>query len=77
MVFRRMGWVPPLLGLAATISGYFALAVVVSPVITTWTQEGNKPLAAISVERPALGWLALVLVVLGLLFQLAIELKPK
>jgi hypothetical protein len=75
MDFRRMGWVPPLLGLASAVCGYFALNVSTSSVIKTWTPEGMKPLAVISVHRPVMGWLALALVVLGLLFQLVIELK--
>lgn len=74
MALRRMGWVSPLLGLASVVCGYFALSIEASPVLKTSTSEGMKPLAVVSVEQPALGWLALGLVVVGLLFQLVIEL---
>jgi hypothetical protein len=77
MIFRRMGWVPPFLGLASVVCGYFALKVNASSMLKTSTPEGMKPLAVLSVERPALGWLALALVMVGLLFQLVIELKRK
>jgi len=75
MDIQHTSWVPPLLGLASVVCGYFSLELMSSgPGIQVLTNKGKRSLAVISVVRPRLGKLAIALAVLGLLFELVIEL---
>lgn len=75
MVLLRVGWLPPALELAAAICAFFALRFSASPIVRVMTEDGAYPLAAIAVQRPWLGVVGLVLLGVGLLLQIAQEVK--
>lgn len=73
--FLKKGWLPPTLELLAAICGYFALRFSAASAVTALTKDGMKPLAAIAVEIPWLGVVALVLLGAGLILQIIQEVK--
>jgi hypothetical protein len=73
-IIRKVGWLPPLLELVGAICTFLSLKISEAAWVSTFVQgSGQEKIATVSVSFPALGIVGLLLVGIGLLFQVVIE----